>query len=79
MIVKFGSEREFRKGRLLIGYKKGRENSPKNSPKSQFSGFLTLKIILIVSFIILMQSRFLYMDIALELGPAFILIMRLFL
>ena len=32
----------------------------KNSQKSQFSGFLPLKIILITSFIILMQSGFLY-------------------
>ena len=40
--------------------KKGGENPAKNSPKGQFSGFLPLKIILIMSFIILMQSGFLY-------------------
>ena len=60
--------------------KRGGENSTKNSQKSQFSGFLPVKIILIMRFIILMQSGFLYRDIALELGPGtFILIMRLFL
>ena len=40
--------------------KRGGENSTKNSQKSQFSGFLPLKIILIMRFIILMQSGFLY-------------------
>ena len=49
--------------------KKGGENSAKNSQKSQFSGFLPLKIILIMSFIILIQSGFYIGDIALELGP----------
>ena len=49
--------------------KKGGENSAKNSQQSQFSGFLPLKIIFIMSFIILMQRGFYIGDTALELGP----------
>ena len=78
--------KELKTGRESVqnGYswitKKGGENSVKNSQKSQFSGFMPLKIILIMSFITLMQSGFFLGDIALELGPGtFILIMRLFL
>ena len=40
--------------------KKSGENFAKNSKKGQFSGFLPLKIIHIMSFIILLQSGSLY-------------------
>ena len=46
----------------------------------KFSGFLLLKIILIMSFIILMQRGFLYRGHWVGMGPGtYILIMRLFL